>query len=437
MRIALAKRREEARRRLRRRRGDAPPGQTEGELLTELAGRVRMVEVSKIRKDPRFHVVRVHDDPLHAEWASNEGQHKSDLLTAMEADGMKNPITVAAADENEEDLILIAGERRWSSARELGWQKIPAIVLPCWVPEEALYTANLADLTRKMHTTYEAACAARRFRDDLGVSPAEFCRRTGYSQAHVSNLLGCLDRLPPYLVEQWRDGARLSLDQWLGLSYLEPEQALRTFRKLTGMSPGERMKKALARGRKHRLPPRWCLERMIRLYEGVAGSDLPPRTRDLVLRVIEFCQNAVDDIPGVYDPKKQKKYAERAKMRSELALPDFPAHPAGGGAPGSNRQDTPPPIDDQGDDDDEDGSDDPDLETPGPGRPDDQQGRSGEREERRSRPHEETWDRRRGPSRPLQSSRDERGLDQGRGAGALERPAAGRHGGDFEDQEGR
>jgi hypothetical protein len=161
-------------------------------------------------------------------------------------------------------------------------------------------------------------------RDKFGVSPAEFSRKTGYSESYVSKLLTCVDKLPDILIEQWKAGVGLSFDEWYHLALMEPENAMKRFWSLTGQRPKDVMKGLIERAKNgKKLPPSWLSERMMKLYEGIEGSELEPKTRNLVLRAIEVCMGTRDVIAGVYEPRRQREYARRAGLRAELKLPEL------------------------------------------------------------------------------------------------------------------
>lgn len=113
------------------------------------------------------------------------------------------------------------------------------------------------------------------------------------------------------------------------------------FHKFVGITPRDRMRDAEKHGRRKPLPPPKWLDRMQRLYIGIEGSELPPRVRDLCLRVVEICQGQVDDIPGVYEPKRHKKYEAKARLRAELRMPDVPV-------PGEEKEMPPPSFTEDG-----------------------------------------------------------------------------------------
>jgi hypothetical protein len=118
-------------------------------------------------------------------------------------------------------------------------------------------------------------------------------------------------------------GAGLSFDEWYHLALMDPEHAVKRFWAITGQRPKDEMRGLVERvGKKQALPPVWMTTRMMKLYEGIEGGELEPRTRDLVLRIIEICMGTRDIIRGVYEPRKQSEYAKRAKLRNELKMPE-------------------------------------------------------------------------------------------------------------------
>lgn len=313
------KRKAEMKRKRRERLGDAPGGEELSAPLTN----VLLIELALIKDDPTFVNTRVHEDALRPELHTNEGQKLEDLEASMRDEGLKVPIVVV---EGPRCYFLRAGFRRTKIARKLCWKKIPAIVFPADTPQKDEYWINiLENATRKQLSTYESARAAQLMRDKFGVTAAEFSRKAGYSESHVSKLLTCVDKLPEQLLEQWKVGAGLSFDEWYQLALMDPEHAMRRFWSLTGQRPKDVLKELTERGKGgKKIPPAWLSDRMMRLYEGIEGSELEPRTRGVVLRAVEICMCTRDFIPGVYEPRRQGEYSKRARLRAELKLPELP-----------------------------------------------------------------------------------------------------------------
>jgi len=329
--VRVSKLRTNLERRRRTLHGIAPTG----EELSHVAGRVAIVALERIKEDPNFINTRVQEDVHRPDLSATEGQGTESLESSMKDDGLKVPIIVEEGPERV--LWLRGGWRRWRRAVTLGWKTIPAVVMPANTPKIDAYWANiLENTTRKPLTMYEAARAAQLMRDEFGVSAAEFARKTGFSDGYVSKLLTCIDRLPDELKEHWILGTGCSIDEWYRLALLDPLDAIKYFHRWFGTRPKDEVRELAERGKRRRLPPAWLSDRMERLYEGIEGSELEPRTRDVVLLAIEVCMTSRDSIPGVYDPRRKDEYAKRKRLRAELKMPALPD-------PGEEAEELPPP----------------------------------------------------------------------------------------------
>lgn len=309
-----------------------------GEERSRAASVVEMLDMEKISLDPEFVNTRQVEDPWGRDKPATQGQSIESLMGSMREEGLKVAITVVDRGGGKGYWVR-AGFRRFKCANNLKWKKIPATVLPPDTPAVDEQWANvLENTTRKALTTYEAACAAKLMRDKFQVRPAEFARKTGYSEGYVSQLLSCLEKLPPDLVEQWKLGASLTLREWYQLSLLDHFQATQLFRRWTGQSPSQRLKGIIERrdANPRNLAPAKFLDRMQKLYVGIEGSNLERKTRVLCLEVIEFCMGQKDRIKGVYEPERHGESERRAMLRRELPMPELPD-------PGTERETPPPP----------------------------------------------------------------------------------------------
>jgi ParB/RepB/Spo0J family partition protein len=318
---------------------------------------VRMIPLSMIRADAGFQNLRLFDDPMR-ESEGGTAWTLEGLQASIKADGLKVPIAVV--EKANGTFAVRAGFRRWKCIKRLMWTEVPAVVLPANMTLEDEYWVNiLENATRKSLTTYELARSAKIMRDEFEVSASDFARRTGNSQGYVSKMLSCMDNLPEILIDHWKNGTMLTFDEWYKLSCLDHIQAIRTFHHWMGLTLKRRddePKDGETQGEKGKqLAPAWWMMRLQRLYLGIAGSDkLPPRTRDLVLLVVEYCMGQRDLIPGVYDPTKQKDYERRAQLRNELRMPELPD-------PGDEGKEMGPPKSETDDDDENEDEDEPTM----------------------------------------------------------------------------
>ncbi len=79
-----------------------------------------------------------------------------ELARSMDSNGLLQPITVRP---DEDDFILIAGERRWRAACLLGWETIPAIVRSDVTLGEAAKLQLLENIVRRDLNRVEEARA--------------------------------------------------------------------------------------------------------------------------------------------------------------------------------------------------------------------------------------------------------------------------------------
>lgn len=112
-----------------------------------------------------------------------------DLIESVKQHGVLEPLVVA---ETPAGLQIIAGERRWRAAKELGLKKVPAIVKKT-SPQGMLEMAIVENVQRTNLNTVERGNAYRRLVDDFGMGVGEVAKRVGKSISYVSNSLRILE----------------------------------------------------------------------------------------------------------------------------------------------------------------------------------------------------------------------------------------------------
>ena len=141
----------------------------------------------------------------------------------MEASGLLQPVIVRPRDGGFE---LIAGERRWRAAQQLGWARIPAVVRE--VDDRTLLTlALIENLQRDDLSPIDEAAGYRRLGEEFQLGHAEIANAVGRDRSTVANLLRLL-QLPPD-VQTLVHEKRLSAGHaraLLGLSNAERQSAL-------------------------------------------------------------------------------------------------------------------------------------------------------------------------------------------------------------------
>lgn len=118
------------------------------------------------------------------------------LADSIAEHGLLQPVVVVETDGG---YTLIAGERRWRAARQLGMESIPAIVRTA-NEQQQLELALVENLQRADLNALEEARAYRHLIDEFGLTQERVAERIGRSRPTVANTLRILDTAP--LVQQ-------------------------------------------------------------------------------------------------------------------------------------------------------------------------------------------------------------------------------------------
>lgn len=111
-----------------------------------------------------------------------------DLVDSIREHGILEPIVVAKTPAG---FQIIAGERRWRSAKIIGLPTVPVIVKET-TPRGMLEMAIVENVQRVDLNPIERARAFQRLIDEFALATSEIARRVGKSQAYVSNSLRLL-----------------------------------------------------------------------------------------------------------------------------------------------------------------------------------------------------------------------------------------------------
>lgn len=140
----------------------------------------RDVAVASIRPNPEQPRRRFDDEELRQ------------LAASIAAHGMLQPVIVI---EDVEGHVLVAGERRWRAARQLGLETIPAIVRTA-NEQERLELALVENLQRSDLNALDEARAYRHLIDEFGLTQEQVAERVSRSRPAVANTLRILETAP-------------------------------------------------------------------------------------------------------------------------------------------------------------------------------------------------------------------------------------------------
>ncbi|MFA6198565.1 MAG: ParB/RepB/Spo0J family partition protein [Patescibacteria group bacterium] len=120
--------------------------------------------------------------------AKIERHELEDLMNSIKEHGILQPVLVTPTKSGYQ---LIAGERRFQSAKILGMKTIPAIVRP--VDElEKLELALIENVQRQDLNALDRARAYQQLVDEFGLTQEEVAKKIGFSRSQITNTLRLL-----------------------------------------------------------------------------------------------------------------------------------------------------------------------------------------------------------------------------------------------------
>ena len=124
------------------------------------------------------------------------------LRRSIEEQGVLQPIVVRPAQAGYE---LIAGERRWTAAKQAGLSKIPARIIQNKTPAELLEISLVENLQREDLNPIDLARGYNRLANEFELTHQDIARRVGSERSTVTNLLRLL-HLPEEIQQCIRQG---------------------------------------------------------------------------------------------------------------------------------------------------------------------------------------------------------------------------------------
>ena len=126
----------------------------------------------------------------------------NDLAESLRTHGLMQPIILRQVPTGYE---IVAGERRWRAAQELGWERLQAVVIQAderkmieWALVENIQRENLGPL--------ELAASFQRLMTEFGLTQAQVARVVGMSRPSISNTMR-LQELPGSVKDRIQRGA--------------------------------------------------------------------------------------------------------------------------------------------------------------------------------------------------------------------------------------
>jgi ParB family chromosome partitioning protein len=143
-----------------------------------------------------------------------------DLKKSMAAAGLLQPVVVRQTQGGYE---LVAGERRWRAARDLGWKRIPGVVRD--VDDRTLLTLALVEnLQRASLSPIDEAEGYERLSREFGLSHSDVAEKVGRDRSTVANAIRLLKLPKP--VQAFLDAGALTAGHARALLSVADEREL-------------------------------------------------------------------------------------------------------------------------------------------------------------------------------------------------------------------
>lgn len=161
--------------------------------MEELGERVQQIPVGKIIPTPFQPRKEFSDDEL------------KELVDSIRQHGIVQPLIVR---ENGEKYEIIAGERRWRAAKQIGLKEAPVIIRKA-TDQEVLELALIENIQRADLNPIEEATAYARLAQEFGLKQDEIAQKVGKSRASVANCMRLLELHAE--VQSWLTQSRITV----------------------------------------------------------------------------------------------------------------------------------------------------------------------------------------------------------------------------------
>ena len=127
-----------------------------------------------------------------------------DLTASIREHGILQPLIVTKGEEND-DYILVAGERRLKAAKLAGLESVPVLIRENMTSQQRLEIALIENIQREDLSAIESAEAYQKLADEFNLSHEDIAIRVGKSRTAVTNTMRLL-KLPPEVIQAISDG---------------------------------------------------------------------------------------------------------------------------------------------------------------------------------------------------------------------------------------
>lgn len=132
---------------------------------------------------------------------SFDSEKIAELTESIKTHGIIQPLILRKVDNDQ--YIIVAGERRWRAAKMAGLKELPAIIMDL-SESEVLEISLIENIQRQDLNPIEEAIAYKKLIDDFKMTHEELSKRIGKSRTSITNtmrLINLDDRVQQYIIE--------------------------------------------------------------------------------------------------------------------------------------------------------------------------------------------------------------------------------------------
>jgi ParB family chromosome partitioning protein len=125
----------------------------------------------------------------------------AELAESIKTHGIIQPLILRKY--NEDQYIIVAGERRWRAAKMAGLKEIPAVIMEL-SDRDILEISLIENIQRQDLNPIEEALAYKKLLDDFKITQEELSKRIGKSRVAITNtirLTNLDERVQQYIIE--------------------------------------------------------------------------------------------------------------------------------------------------------------------------------------------------------------------------------------------
>lgn len=125
----------------------------------------------------------------------------AELTESIKTHGVIQPLILRKVDDDQ--YIIVAGERRWRAAKIAGLKELPAIIMDL-SESEILEISLIENIQRQDLNPIEEAIAYKKLIDDFKMTHEELSKRIGKSRTSITNtmrLINLDERVQQYIIE--------------------------------------------------------------------------------------------------------------------------------------------------------------------------------------------------------------------------------------------